>query len=523
MNRRTGLAALAALAAMLGWAYAAIFQAPASGMYHDDAVYLVLARSLAEGEGYRVISLPDAPVQTKYPILFPFLLSLVVRVTPAFPDNLLWLRTIPLAATGAWLYLSWHLLRRCGSSSMAALMIVALTAASPAVAYFANTLLAETLFAALLTGSLLGLTAARDQRPGCWRLCAIAGALAGASVLTRTPGIAVILGGLGWLLTRRRWADAAAFTLAAGVLVAPWVGWVATHMSPLDPYYSASVYGAGSAWNIVFSYDWPEKLVVLRRNLEYFALTPVLLWGQRPWLLIPCLLALPLVVRGLWVSRAHPVTWCVMLYLGILLVWVWPPSRLLVPVAPLLVWHVSLAVRGVARTIVAATGVVLLVSASVSLLQMARDAPTRVIGWPSQAQHPESWQRLEALYHWIRRTTPSDAVLAGELDPAYFLYTGRTAVRTFAPDGYSSYYDAGSRRDAAETVDVFRRRILVSGAGYWIWSEGPGRAAAHRRLRDDLSRTFRGSLSLAAGDTESGYAVYRIDRARLADPAGARR
>jgi hypothetical protein len=294
-------------------------------------------------------------------------------------------------------------------------------------------------------------------------------------------------------------------------------------MSPLDPYYSASVYGAGGAWNIVFSYDWPEKLVVLRRNLEYFALTPVLLWGQRPWLLIPCLLALPLVVRGLWLSRAHPVTWCVMLYLGILLVWVWPPSRLLVPVAPLLVWHVSLAVRGVARTIVAAAGVVLMVSASVSLLQMAHDAPTRVIGWPSQAQHQESWQRLEALYHWIRRTTPSDAVLVGDLDPAYFLYTGRTAVRTFAPDGYSSYYDAGSRRDAAETVDVFRRRILESGAGYWIWSEGPGRAAAHRRLRDDLSRTFPGSLSLAAGDTESGYAVHRIDRARLADPTGERR
>ena len=498
------------------WAYAAIFQAPASGMYHDDGVYLVLAQALAEGDGYRIISLPDAPVQTKYPILFPFLLSLVWRIAPSFPDNLLWLRTIPLAATAAWLYLLWHLFRRCGSSAAAALMIVVLTAASPAVAYFGNTLLAETLFAALLTGNLLSLTVARDGGPGRWRPCALAGVLAGACLLTRTPGVAVIVAGLGWLLTRRRWTDAAAFAAAAGVLVAPWVWWVAGQVSPdADWSYSASVYGAQGAWNIVFSHSWPEKFVVLGRNITYRVSTPMLLWGQREWMLIPGLLASPLLVRGLWLSRAHPVTWCVIAYLGIVLVWVWPPSRLLVPVAPLLVWHAGYALRPMARTVAAIAAVVLIVSASAALFQMAQEAPTRVLGWPGQAQHPESWRRLETLYHWIRRATPADAVLVGDLDPTYFLYTGRTAVRTSDPDGYNSYYDTTSQPNAAENVDLFRRRVLDAGADFWVWSEGPSGSAAHARLRDDVSRRYPGSVSIAIGDSESGYAVYRINRAQL--------
>ena len=71
--------AFVALGVGLIWPYAALFRAPASGSYHDDGVYLVTARALAEGEGYRIISLPDEPVQTKYPVLFPFLLSLIWR------------------------------------------------------------------------------------------------------------------------------------------------------------------------------------------------------------------------------------------------------------------------------------------------------------------------------------------------------------------------------------------------------------------------------------------------------------
>jgi hypothetical protein len=57
--------------AILFPAYWIAFRAPAVGINHDDGIYLVTAKALAEWEGYRIISLPTNPPQTKYPILFP--------------------------------------------------------------------------------------------------------------------------------------------------------------------------------------------------------------------------------------------------------------------------------------------------------------------------------------------------------------------------------------------------------------------------------------------------------------------
>ena len=66
---------VAALALVICSFYLLALTAPAAGMFHDDGVYLVTAKSLAEGRGYRLLSMPGEPPQTKYPVLFPFSLS----------------------------------------------------------------------------------------------------------------------------------------------------------------------------------------------------------------------------------------------------------------------------------------------------------------------------------------------------------------------------------------------------------------------------------------------------------------
>jgi hypothetical protein len=54
--------------AWLAWRFRAM---PQLGAYHDDAVYLVSAKALADHSGYRIVSLPEQPFQTKYPPVFP--------------------------------------------------------------------------------------------------------------------------------------------------------------------------------------------------------------------------------------------------------------------------------------------------------------------------------------------------------------------------------------------------------------------------------------------------------------------
>jgi hypothetical protein len=114
-------------------------------------------------------------------------------------------------------------------TASSAVTIVAMTAASPAVAYFGTTVMAETLFAALLTGAPLMLTIAREARSGAWRRYAAAGLLAGACMLTRTAGIAVVAAGLGWLLARRRWGPRRDFRSRRGNPHTP-VGVVGLHV-----------------------------------------------------------------------------------------------------------------------------------------------------------------------------------------------------------------------------------------------------------------------------------------------------
>src|SRR5262245_4336698 len=58
------------------------------GAFEDDGIYVVTAKALAEGRGYRRLDLPGEPLQTKYPPLYPFVLSLIWRVLPEFPRNL---------------------------------------------------------------------------------------------------------------------------------------------------------------------------------------------------------------------------------------------------------------------------------------------------------------------------------------------------------------------------------------------------------------------------------------------------
>src|SRR5271166_2035188 len=67
---------------------------PEFGKFHDDGLLMVSAKSLATGHGFRILSLPEQPAQTKYPVLYPLYLSIVWKLNPNFPDNLVWARVL---------------------------------------------------------------------------------------------------------------------------------------------------------------------------------------------------------------------------------------------------------------------------------------------------------------------------------------------------------------------------------------------------------------------------------------------
>lgn len=71
---------------------------------------------------------------------------------------------------------------------------------------------------------------------------------------------------------------------------------------------------------------------------------------------------------------------------------------------------------------------------------------------------PDNWHQMKTLFSFIRGNTPTNAVLLADLDPVFYLNTGRTTVRGFVPDNYRSYYaPPGSLVTPDELVAAVRK------------------------------------------------------------------
>ena len=79
------------LAAILAGLLAFVSAAPTADLFgrihFDDGVYFDSAKALSQEGRYVVASMPGSPPQTKYPVLYPWILSWVWTVHPAFPAN----------------------------------------------------------------------------------------------------------------------------------------------------------------------------------------------------------------------------------------------------------------------------------------------------------------------------------------------------------------------------------------------------------------------------------------------------
>ena len=200
---------------------------PQFGFQHDDTIYYVCAKAWATGQGHRIISLPQQPWQTKYPPVFPLLLSLVWRITPEFPSNLQLATVLCWLMLPALLWLIRILYRRYDFPAWWAWIMIAVLAVNPYVQLFSTSLLSEVLFTLTLLGVLL-------IAP---RSAVIAGLLAGLAYLTRTAALPLVVAVPAVFVMRRQWRNATLFVGAMAPFLVGWAIWTAGHrLQNADPY-----------------------------------------------------------------------------------------------------------------------------------------------------------------------------------------------------------------------------------------------------------------------------------------------
>lgn len=455
------------------------------GFYHDDGIYVVGAKSLNQGTGYHIISLPGTPPQTKYPIVYPYILSWVWSASPVFPANIAFLKAVNLIFLFLMVLAGYRFYCVCLSKSGSDAYIYAiLVGANPGVFSFVDFSVSDLLFVWLVL--LACCVSSNDiRRAGDWRAAALA-LIAALAVLTRSAGVPLALAGLVHFVWARRFRWLAIYGVTLGLGVLPWLAWRFTHkpdvlQSSLLSYYVQ--YNLGdSAFYLIISQPVQAAQMVWA-NLQYFfdSLDLVFLLPLFP------VLRLRIVVLGLLAIGLYPcarrlsiyVRSFLLFYLILILGWPFHPMRYTLPVIPLLLLFVFRGIhtleqggrylgRGIGPqclSILLRTPVYLVICLTAawlaSTLQPAHDRWVR--GAYGQRLH-YAWSGFVETFAWIRNHTRKEDLLATAYDPMYFLYTGRRAILPMLHKPETYFYPYGRAIPDVGSVEEIKtefRRLKV--------------------------------------------------------------
>lgn len=453
------------------------------GVFHDDARYLLLARSIAEGTGYRFMFVPGTPAGTHFPPAFPLVLAALWKVAPPFPAsvalfkllNALMLALAALATFG-------FARKRAGLAPWAAAGAALAFAGSVPEIFLDSVLFSEQFFIAGMLGALLvAERAVRDPAsaehpgPSLARIAVAAGLAIGAVTMIRTIGVALAAGLAITLITRRQWREFAMSMAGIAVFAVPWQLWTMRHGGEVPPI-AAGDYGTYGNWMMValHSQGYGFILRVAGTNLRGLGIPLNLFGAEHAPPLIASLVAIPLLVAlgvgTLRLARRAPVTVAsTAVYLLVVLVWPYAPDRLLWPVWPvmliaaacgaadILAWRPATPARRASRTIE-------LAALAVCGLLFVR--------WNVTQYRSRSWEGPAAANAKLAIAASETAahlppgLVASEFDALVSLYTGRQAV-PLLPLMAARYLNTRTPSEAAaqlsEILDAYHPRFLLVG------------------------------------------------------------
>ena len=478
------------------------------GQFHDDSIYLSSAKALAGGEGYVMPSVPGEPSQTKYPPLYPWLLSLVWHAWPSFPQNLVPAFWINALAGAAFFLVCFFVLRQLGIGQGPALGLAAVCGFHPTTLHLATTLLSDLPFMALSVGSSALAWAARVRFGGrkISSLWLLAGAVAALAVMTRSIGIAFVLA-LACFAGRHKSYRSAFLALFAGLIVfgagMAWSWQNGTALTVLDVD-STSLSGYEQTSLFYSSYlgfwlncvpDWATLQSMAKFNVGELLKHPAAVSFLLPVVgfeggfmlnLVAVALSLGIAKGAFGLARLnglHPLHWALFFTIPVTIVWDYTLlDRFLLPFLPLFVagayneikWILESAVEvfrvrkpvldRVVSGILAGALAWLVLFAAIGYLWRAPRGLLR-----GHAERALLAAEKRQAYRWIlENTKESDRFISYE-DAALWLYTGRQALRPMIFSTAAFYrQDKGIvERDLTRFMDT----ASAIEAGYWMVAE----------------------------------------------------
>ncbi|HET9532705.1 MAG TPA: glycosyltransferase family 39 protein [Blastocatellia bacterium] len=430
------------------------------GGYYDDSVYVAAAKSLTTDQGYRIISTPQEVAQTLVPPFYPFLLSLVWRVYPHFPENLTLMMLVSVISTISFLALSYtYLVKQGYATDWQALIVIALAGINWRTILLATSTLSELVFA-LLSVAALHLAEKYEKERNNWVTAMSLGVIMGLVFLTRTSGAVMLVAVAVYFVWRHQWRKALLPISVAGVFVIGWVAWCYVNRTTVEgahaAYYAGYMHGIDSTISNLQALNNTSKLMVHLNIIGTNALGLIFVsfslecLGMRYELpgivLIPFVFfAFSLLAAGFLRELRKGIRLLHIYLVFYLVLHIIVPAnsydRYLIPIAPFLLFFligelstlVSLARRGFESSGQVSQRVG---AAFVTVILILLTGTAFYSNWTGIYWSLTSLKRTDRItedvqsMEWIKSNTePSDVVVCYR-DQMYYLYTGRKTVRS---------------------------------------------------------------------------------------------
>jgi hypothetical protein len=493
------------------------------GLFHDDAIYVAVAKSLSEGEGYRIASLPTNPPQTKYPFLYSFVLSCLWQINPNFPHNIFLLKSFNAVLLAAIFVCSYVFYKAAQATTLEALLYGILVSTNPAVFSLTDFTLSDLLFMLL---TLLGLCLCqRPEMPNSKLHVAALSTVVGLACLTRPAAACLALSGAIFVAARGRYVNLILYVAVLLALTLPWLLWVAAEAPP-NP-------NALVGYYLSHDFRWHgmrQVLDLVLGNLAhlYSSLKVIFLSSKVPGLqLLICLV----IGVGLCRSfRMHNSFFWVFVGSYFILVLVWPfhPLRYtlpLVPVMMLFLFRGNQWIRAVVRQLIEWSGPVqinrLVANTFVCVLFVLNFAWLTNFLLLNVDDHtrgflgrrlPYAWSGFVETFDWVRQNTDKSDILATGYDPMYYQYTGRRAIRPgfHRPETYFYPY-RGATPNIGTTHEV-KQQLDLLGVRYLIIDPLDGYAEREPQMKifDELLQAYPTSPELVFKSSDLKHRIYRL-------------
>jgi 4-amino-4-deoxy-L-arabinose transferase-like glycosyltransferase len=515
------------------------------GLTQDDTVYFSSAKALADGQGYILPSVPETPRATKYPFLYPWILSWVWRFGPSFPDNVAGAVGVTVVFGCIFLSAAFLFLRQLSAfSNLEALLLTLCCALHPIFRVYSANILSDIPFAAFALAAIVISNFALRRNPGM-ALAAVCGIVAGLSIFVRVLGVPIAAGVLVTMLWGREWRKATVFSasVAPFFVALAWRALSAPYQAP------AAVATCATAWQGTWlsytSYVGMWKIIglhkgilwpIFKQNALLIVLQPGIYFADPRFIrpsdlgtVFTCLLSAVVLFGMFHLARKtgwQPIHFSLAFYIVPLLFWPYPiAERCLLPFLPLFVtgiWgegkRLSIRIREsfnnspprTERWAAALLSVVIVVSAVG--IGLAQERNSDLISRESRERGTLLPEKHEA-YSWLSANTPPGSKAIAYEDISLFLFSGRQALRPITFSSAALYDPSLLQSD----VDCLMSSAQGIHASYWVMSDddfsiewtdatsaGVARETQLSNLLPELFRSSSGRVRIYGLNARSG-------------------